>query len=250
MVMPFLDQFSGHASAYAAFRPTYPIGLFDAVAAIARQRRLAVDVATGSGQAAAGLVAHFERVVGFDGGIGQIAAADRRGTVRYAAAVAECIPLSDRCADLITVAQALHWFDRPAFFREADRILGPRGVLAVWLYMLAEVDPPVDQVLREFYDGVVGPYWLAGRRMVDEGYRGIELPFTEVAMPSFASQARLHLDAYLGYVGTWSAVARCRRETSSDPLPAFRDELRRVWGPQDRVRAVRWPIRLRVAVKA
>jgi SAM-dependent methyltransferase len=247
--MPLIDQFSGYARAYATYRPTYPDALFTAVADLASHRRIVLDVATGSGQAAVGLRERFERVVGIDGRLGQLVAATRRAKVHYAAAVAEAIPLRNACCDLVVVAQALHWFDRPAFFAEVDRVLASRGVVAVWLYKLAETAPEIDALLRRLYDDVVGPYWLGGRRLVDEGYGGVELPFPEVAMPAFATETGLTLTGYLGYVSTWSAVARFRRETGSDPLPAFLEELRRVWGPDDRVRVVRWPIHLRAAVK-
>lgn len=247
--MPFVDQFSMGATEYAAHRPRYPEALFDAVAKLAARRDVALDVATGSGQAAAGLVGRFAHVVAVDGGVGQLAAAGRGAGFALAAAVAERLPVRAASCDAITVAQALHWFDREAFFAEVDRLLRPGGVLAVWLYMLAEVEPAIDAALRRFYEDVVGPYWLAGRRLVDEGYRGVELPFRQVVDQSYVWEAKLSLAGYLSYVGTWSAVARSRQRTGRDPILGLAAELGHVWGPPDTVRAVRWPIRLRASVR-
>ena len=50
----FKDHFSGHASAYAAFRPSYPPELFEQLAALNTRRERAWDCATGNGQAAVG----------------------------------------------------------------------------------------------------------------------------------------------------------------------------------------------------
>ncbi|KAF8058108.1 methyltransferase [Scenedesmus sp. PABB004] len=129
------------AASYAAHRPAYPPALYDAIAEFAgagAPRALAVDVACGSGQATVALADAYERVVGLDGSAAQLARADRgaRGNVEYAVGDAHATGLPDACADLVTVAQALHWFDPPRFYREARRVLKPDGVLAAWTYGL------------------------------------------------------------------------------------------------------------------
>ena len=80
---------------------------------------LAWDVATGSGQAAVELAARFDRVVATDASAAQLASAEARPNVTYLHEPAERSSLDDASADLVTVAQALHWFDHRAFFAEA-----------------------------------------------------------------------------------------------------------------------------------
>ncbi len=62
--MKFKDHFSGHAANYAKFRPNYPRQLFEYLVSIAPGRGRAWDCATGNGQAAVGLSAFFECVIG------------------------------------------------------------------------------------------------------------------------------------------------------------------------------------------
>lgn len=240
---PFADHFSAVSEAYARFRPRYPEALFDWLAAVAPGRRLALDCATGSGQAASGLAERFERVIATDASSEQIEAAASHPRIEYRVARAEASGLSDASCDLVAAAQALHWFDRPAFFAEARRVSLPGGVVAVWGYQrLRTGDAALDAELDRFHDGVVGPYWPPGRELLEGAYRGIDFPFQEIAAPPFAIEARLTLDALAGYFGSWSATERYRRAVGADPVPAFVAGLAPAWGEG---REVRWPIALR-----
>lgn len=154
----FKDHFSGHSAAYRAARPAYPRGLFESVAALAGRRLHALDVATGNGQAASGLAEFFERVTATDPSPEQLAEAPPHPRITYTVAPAERLPVDDESVDLITVAQALHWFDHAAFFAEVERVLVPAGALAIWSYRLFEVSPEVDEAVLEFYQDVTGPY--------------------------------------------------------------------------------------------
>ncbi|HEY6066574.1 MAG TPA: class I SAM-dependent methyltransferase, partial [Thermoanaerobaculia bacterium] len=177
----FPDHFSGVAGAYAEHRPRYPDRLFEWVAGLAPRRELAWDCATGNGQAALGLADHFERVIATDASPAQIAAAVPHPRVEYRVAPAESSGLAAESADVVTVGQALHWFDRPAFYAEVRRVLRPGGVLAAWTYGHCLLgDPSADAAMRRFYSETVGPCWPPERALVDEGYRSIELPFEEI----------------------------------------------------------------------
>jgi SAM-dependent methyltransferase len=148
------------------------------------------------------------------------------------------------------VAQALHWFDRPAFFAEAARVLRPDGVLAVWSYgPLRVASEAVQGVMARFYHEVVGPYWPPERRLVDAGYRDVVLPFEEMAAPGFSMEAALTLEQLAGYAGTWSATQAFEKARGEDPTEALRRALAGVWGDHETTRVVRWPLALRVARK-
>jgi SAM-dependent methyltransferase len=242
----FPDHFSGHSTDYASFRPGYPDALFAWLASIAPTTTLVWDCATGSGQAAIGLARHFEQVIATDASAQQIAKAAHAPNVAYRVASAEACGLDDAAVDLVTVAQAVHWFRREAFYAEARRVLRPDGVLAVWTYGLATVEPEVDEIVRYLYGDVVGPYWDFERKLVDGGYRELEFPFEEIKAPHFDMMAAWSLDHLLGYLRTWSAVKRYQREQGKDPVDAAAPALLRAWGARDDARTVRWPLFLRV----
>ena len=239
----FRDHFSGVAEDYATFRPQYPAALFSALAEAARRRDVVWDCATGSGQAAVGLAAHFARVVGTDGSAAQLAAARSHARVRYLCALAEVCPLAAGGVDLVSAAQALHWFDIARFFAEVRRVLAPGGIVAAWCYGLAEISPAIDEPLRRFYTDTVGPYWPPQRQLVETGYRTVAFPFTEIVLPPFVIEQDLTLDAFVGYVRTWSATQRYTAARGRDPIPDLVRALASAWGSA--ARRVRWPLSVR-----
>jgi SAM-dependent methyltransferase len=245
----FPDHFSGTAASYASYRPRYPASLFAWLAGLAPRRDHAWDCGTGSGQAAEGLAAHFDHVTATDPSVAQLLHAPRVDRVAYVAMTAEQAALTSRAAALVTVAQALHWFEREAFYREVDRVLRAGGVLAVWSYALASIDPQIDSVLERFSSVIVGPYWPRERSLVDSGYRSIALPFPELSPPAFAMEADWDLHQLGGYLTTWSAVNRYRAERREDPVPAVIRAVAELWENPDESRRIRWPLTLRVARK-
>jgi len=244
--MGFKDHFSGHAADYTRYRPTYPPELFTWLAQQAPARTLAWDCATGNGQAALGLAAHFDAVIATDASANQIAAASAHPRVRYAVAPAEASGIAAHSVDLITVGQALHWFDFPAFYAEAARVLKPGGVLAAWCYGLMQVSPAIDAAVWRLYEPITGAYWPPERRYVEEQYRTLPFPLDEIAAPPFAMEADWTLAQLTGYLGTWSAVQRYRKECGADPLALIADELAAAWGEAEIRRRVTWPLFMRV----
>src|SRR5688500_18571754 len=243
----FPDHFSSTAAGYASYRPGYPAALFEWLGQVASRRAVAWDCGTGSGQAAVALAEHFDLVVATDPSTAQLTHAESHPRVRYAAMPAERSALASGSASLVTVAQALHWFDTPAFFAEVRRVLGPRGVIAVWSYGLLTLhDDVLDEIVRRFHGETMGPYWPPERRLVDEGYRDLALPFEPIVAPPFAMEASWTLRQLGGYLSTWSAVQRARAATGADPVAAVVESLRPAWGREDEVRRVVWPLTLLV----
>ena len=241
----FKDHFSRRAADYGRFRPQYPPALVAHVAAQAPARALALDVATGNGQAALALAEHFDLVVASDASASQLAHAVPHPRVRYLRHGAERLPLAAGVADLLVVAQAAHWLDLAPFYREACRVLKPGGVVALWTYESFQVDPAVDAAVDHFYREIVGRYWPAERRHVESGYRTLPFPLAELSAPPFELVAEWSLERTVSYVGTWSAVDRYRVAERRDPLPEFAGSLAALW-PAGVTRRLRWPIHLRL----
>ncbi|TFH66955.1 MAG: class I SAM-dependent methyltransferase [Gemmatimonadales bacterium] len=241
----YLDYFSDQSESYATYRPGYPDDLFAFLGSLVDRHALAWDAGTGNGQAALGLAPYFDRVIATDASAMQLAAAPHHEKVTYRQAVAGRTELEDGAIDLATVAQALHWFDREAYFAESQRVVRPGGVIAVWCYTWTQTTPDLNSVLSAFVSETLGAWWTPERQLVDTGYRDVQLPFPEIETPVFAMQESWNLGQVLGYVGTWSAVRRCRAATGADPIPALGDHLREVWRDPDSLRLMTWPIFLR-----
>lgn len=245
--MAFADHFSKQANAYAAFRPSYPDALGAYLASIAPGRTQVWDCATGSGQAATMLARHFDRVVATDASAAQIKQAETCERVEYGVAPAEASGLPDRSCDLITVAQAAHWFDLPAFYAEARRVLKPGGVIALWCYALLEIGhAEVAAAVRHFTYERLGAYWPAGRELVEDQYRSLDFPFATIPAPTFEMVARWRPADLLGFLGTWSAVARCREFEAQDPLEQFASELTGAWPASSTMLDMKWPLHMKV----
>jgi len=237
----FVDHFASVAADYARFRPGYPPALFDFLAGAAPDRELAWDCGTGTGIAAIPLAERFSSVVATDASEAQLAQAPPHPRITWRALREGSSGLPDHSASLVTVAQAAHWFDLDAFYREVDRVLKPGGVVALWCYGLLAIDARIDRILHHFEHGRVGPYWPEERRHVDAEYRTLPFPYARIATPAFAMEAALTRTALLGYLGSWSAVSRFRTATGTDPLLELETELAPHW-PAPETKVVRWPL--------
>ena len=241
MTTPFKDHFSAYAGEYASYRPRYPRELFAWLASVAPAREHAWDCATGNGQAAVALAELFARVTASDASPSQLAHAEPHARVTYVHTRSEDCPLADASVDLVTIAQALHWFDLPLFYTQVRRVLRPHGVIAAWSYdLLTTDDAPLDALVREIYEDVLGPYWSPERRDVENGYVNLAFPFERIAPPEFAMSARWSFAQFCGYARTWSAANAYKQQHGVDAITAWAERAAPVWGERDRT--VRWPL--------
>jgi len=244
--------FANVAREYANFRPGYPPELFAWLARVVAARDAVWDCGCGSGQASLALAEHFALIYATDVAPEQIGAAKPHPRVRYSVAPAEHCGLGADSVDLVTVAQALHWFDVAAFYAEAARVARPGAVLAGWNDPRPRlVDEDLDRRFLEFYSGEVGPYWPPERRHIEANYSTLppfpeELGFEELPHPEFARTLRWNLEQVLGYVSSWSATSRYRKARGADPVPMLRASLQGAW-PAGGIAEIHMPIGLRAA---
>jgi SAM-dependent methyltransferase len=243
--MNFASLFSTQASDYAQFRPRYPEELFSYLASISPSKDLVWDSGTGSGQAAVMLASHFRSVIATDPSEKQLLNAEKNPRVIYKQASAEAAPLEPQSADLITAAQAFHWFNHERFFQEAKRVLKPQGVVAIWTYNLCKIAPEIDQIIEKFYGQILGPYWEKERQLVEEGYRKSIFPLNELSPPEFQMKAEWTFEHLIGYLGTWSALQAYIKKNGQNPLEPLARSIHEVWDDQ-RTRLVSWELSMRV----
>ena len=245
----FKDHFSGHSKEYSKYRPYYPDRLFKFLSSITPDHDLAWDCATGSGQAAHGLVHYFQKVIATDASEQQIKNTSNHKNILYKVALAHKTTIQTASIDLITVAQALHWFEFDRFYKEADRVLKQNGVIAVWTYNLLTISSEIDSIINYFYHHVVGEFWPPERKFVENGYEDIPFPFHKLPIPCFWMSAKWTLRQLIGYMNTWSAVKRYRKNKGNDPIESIEKELTRLWDSSSDVMEVYWPLSILIGKK-
>ncbi len=242
----FKDYFSSVSNSYRNYRPRYPEALFEHLRRVAPSGSLAWDCATGNGQAATMLARQFSSVIATDASAEQIAEAEPADNIRYQVATAESSGIADGSVDLTTVAQALHWFDLPAFVEEVRRVSVPGAALSIWSYAILESTAAVDAVIETLYNGILGDYWTPERKLVEEGYASVAVPFEELPVPDFAMHADWTLAELVGYLSTWSAGKRYEAQHGEAPLALVQDDLAAAWGDPDSRLRVSWPLTVRI----
>lgn len=243
--MSFRDHFSDHADLYASARPTYPDALFDFVAAAAPARDLAWDCATGNGQAAVGLARRFRAVEATDASTRQIEHAVPAPGVRYSVQPAERTSFAPASFDAVCVAQALHWFDLAAFFREVRRVLRPGGAFVAWSYDWFSLSEAIDLEFRRAVLEPLEPFWAQRNRLAWRGYRDVPFPFEPIDVPALRMEFDWNLPQLLTYVRTWSATRRCLERRGPAFLDRAAESLQTVWGDPNDPRRISMRLHIR-----
>ncbi|MDT0676867.1 class I SAM-dependent methyltransferase [Autumnicola musiva] len=229
------DNFSTKSEQYAKFRPTYPAELYDFLRKHLNNKLTAWDCGTGNGQVAAELAAFFQEVYATDISEQQLENAVKKSNITYSKQPAEKTIFPDNYFDLVTVAQAIHWFDFDKFYAEVKRVVKPDGLIAVLGYGLFSSDSKTNKVIHHFYREITDPYWDPERKYLDEEYKTIPFPFAEIETPHFRLELNWSLDQLLGYLKTWSAVKHYENANGENPVDLVADDFRKSFGTQGRV---------------
>ncbi|MEM6633836.1 MAG: class I SAM-dependent methyltransferase [Bacteroidota bacterium] len=221
------DLFSQQSGLYAKFRPTYPQALYDWILSLVPERNEGWDCGTGNGQVASELAQYFQKVQATDISQAQIEKAPKLDNVHFQVMQSEATSFENDTFDLITVAQALHWFAFEPFFKEVQRVIKPGGILAVWGYSLLRIHPEIDPLLDQYYTDIIGPYWAPERKHVDQNYAQIAFPFDLLDPPeSFAIQAHWTVEQFEGYLRTWSSLQTYLQAHEENPVPILIQQIR------------------------
>ncbi len=242
----FKDHFSSQAELYSRYRPIYPPEPFAKVSDSVAPRNTVWDVGTGNGQAAWGWVPHFKKVIATDASSSQIAFAKTHPKIEYRICSAENANfIADGSINLISVAQAMHWFNFDRFYAEVARVAAKNAVIAIWCYGLFRITKEVDEVIQYYHDLVVGQYWEKERRFVDEAYRSIPFPFSAIDIAPVEMKANLSLSDLFGYLQTWSATQKAVQIMKLSPIIEIENKLRLAWG-NEQTRLAKYPFTIKL----
>lgn len=241
------NPFSSGVVGYSVHRPTYPPSLATALAAQVTEHSHALDVGCGNGQLSVLLAEYFVRVTATDPSRSQLTNAFGHERVTYRNESAERMSVEDDSVDLIVAAQAAHWFDLEAFYREVRRVSRSGALLALVSYGIPTIDGEVGRVFADQYYGPLHDYWPDGRHHVENGYRDIAFPFPEISIAASCIERNWNFSQMEGYIGTWSCVRAARERGRHEIVTRFVEDLRQTWGDPDDLRRVTWPITVRAA---
>jgi hypothetical protein len=237
------DNFSAQADLYAQYRPTYPPELFEYIVSFVGNKNTAWDCGTGNGQSAVELSHYFKKVIATDISSKQIGNAEKAANIFYSVQPSEHTDIDNASVDLVTVAQAIHWFDFEKFYAEVKRVATKNAFIAVWSYSLLKISEPIDQIIRDYHFNFLGSYWDAERKYVDDEYRDIPFPFEKIKVPQFFIEKYWSLQELEGYLNTWSALQKYINANLANPVPGIIDSIRVYWGHQEK-RKIIFPIHL------
>ncbi|MDX1523117.1 MAG: class I SAM-dependent methyltransferase [Anaerolineae bacterium] len=227
--------FNEKSADYARIRPRYPDELYRYLAGLCRDHRVVWDCACGNGQVAVDLVDYFKRVYATDVSQQQIANALKKPRISYDVVPAEATPFDDDLFDLVSVAQALHWFEYDRFWPEVKRVLKPGGIFAAWGYSFFTINSPIDAALRDTLLASIDPFWDERNRLLWNHYRDVPFPFEKLTPPTIPLVLDWTLDELFAYLLTWSAVRRCIEQAGDGFVSDAYTRLGRLWGdPQNR----------------
>lgn len=239
-----IDNFSTGAADYAVFRPTSPQSVFDFLYTHVSHFDTAWDCGTGNGQVAVQLSERFKTVFATDISAEQLSHAGKKDNIIYLLERGEQTSLTDKSIDLITVAQAIHWFDFDTFYKEVRRVARPGALIAAWTYTNLKLTPEINHVIDHFYCDITHAYWDKERDLVDAGYKTIPFPFDEIPTPTFGIRKMYTFDQMIGYLRTWSGVRHYIENEHTDPLNLVLNDLKKAWGSNTELE-VYWPVHMR-----
>lgn len=240
------DNFSAQSGWYAKYRPGYPMEMIEFLASLVPSGECAWDAGTGNGQLAVALSQVFKQVYATDLSRSQIDKAVQRKNITYRVEPGEECTFGPDQFDLITVGQAIHWFDFGKFYPHVMRTLKPMGIFAVLGYDVFRVNPEVDRAVDSLYHGVLGPFWDPERTYVENHYRNIPFPF-DYEMRESVISSTWDLEDAIGYLNSWSAVRHFIDKVGWDPVADIKGELSKSWG--EGPKQVHFPVFMRFGRK-
>ncbi|KAF2618584.1 hypothetical protein F2Q68_00041497 [Brassica cretica] len=239
------------AAAYLDARPRYPIDWYEKIAERTQDHKFAWDVGTGNGQAAIGLVEHYDNVVATDINEAQLKRAIKHPRISYHhtpknMSEDEMVALigGENSMDLIVAAQAVHFFDLTIFYNVAKRVLRKEGgLIAIWVYNDIIISPEIDPIMKSLVDSTL-PFRTPVMNLAFDSYKTLPFPFESIGMGSEGEPVRfdiphkLSLKGFIGFLKSWQPAMKAKEQgvelVDEDLIAKFEE----AWGDENQVKDV------------
>jgi SAM-dependent methyltransferase len=244
--MSIRTQFGHAAKTYDTYRPGYPQAIYDKIfAALAPPLRVALDLGSGTGKFAHGLLGHFDQVVAVEPDA-QMAARLRENEPRVVvrSETAETAHFDAASIDLVTTAHALHWMEPAIVLARVTEWLRPAGIFAVCGGDFPKTVGPIHDVIRGEFEA----HWNHFRdervlKQFPEEVLRSEPRMTVLELTNVPDIQYLSVADFTGYCRSTSyGIAFAR--SLADPEPYFRELEQKFWAaqPDDKVQVdfTRW----------
>jgi len=224
--MDSVTRFGSRASAYAAFRPSYPPEAIDAVLeGLGDPRSLTIaDVGAGTGISSRLFAERGAAVIAIEPNARMRAAAERHPRVRWREGTAERTGLADAAVDAVVACQAFHWFATSTVMEEFRRVARRRAALM--------------QYERDESDSFTAAYGDIVRAYATDDTEAMrahglvvfaEFPDARVTRESFSAAQRLDCNALLGRAASASYLP-----SSGAAADSLRSDLRALFDRHQR----------------
>jgi len=154
--------------------------------------------------------------------------------------------------DLVTIAQALHWFDLSTFYKQVNWVLKkPHGVIATWCYNSPRVNDAVDVLHDKLYSFDAKPHWDPRRELVEDNYETIDFPFGPVEGVDhtgpfeFVAETVMDFDDFLTYIRTRSAYQTSKNKGVELLTEDVIEKFKLAWG-EDGKKIAKFQVYLRI----
>ena len=217
--------FDGLTNDYDRFRPRYAETSLRTLADYTDDVSHLLDLGSGTGILTRALRPLFPDavIVGAEPGADMLAHAavvtPDADVLAWVATHAETLPFADNSFDLITVGQAAHWFDRPAFYDECARVLRPGGTLAI-LYNNRVKESAIARALEGALKELAPGYHRGYRDFDSQGELEAHAATRDVKKIIEAWTWRRTIDDFIGYVRSTSHFKVAVRERAEADVMA------------------------------
>jgi len=217
------DKFTGKADVYDRYRPSYPKELIDWLYEKTHAASVA-DIGAGTGKFTACLSEKPWEITAVEPN-GDMLEKLRKNLpdIRIVNAPAEHTGLAAGSIDLVTAAQAFHWFDKEKFKAECQRIFTVDGRLAVvWN---TRTDSDMQRERNEIFQRFAGQYDSVKGNLNHDGKFAPEKYFSEYERFSLLQSMKMTAEQYVGCEMSRSYAP----EKGTDAYKAQTEEMRRLF---------------------